>query len=201
MQLRTHLLSFLLLMISGYNFFDKNDQISNRPVYKSSVVIQPLGNVNHKNVEELRAYIKVFIGSVTVNDPLEFPESLYFSPNKRYRADKTIKWLSTMAQKGEIYLGITTLDISTTKGDYKDFGILGLGYKPGNACVISSFRLKDKNKIPILAIHELGHTFGLPHCPEKGCYMKDAEGKDHTSHLNGFCKKCTIYLTDRGWSL
>lgn len=188
-------------MISVCNFFDKNNKVPNRPVHKYSVVIQPLGNVNHKNVEELRDYIKVFIGSVTVNDPLEFPESLYYSPNKRYRADKTIKWLSTMAQKGEIYLGITTLDISTTKGDYKDFGIMGLGYKPGNACVISSFRLKDKNKIPILAIHELGHTFGLPHCPEKGCYMKDAGGKDHTSHLNGFCKKCTIYLTDRGWSL
>jgi hypothetical protein len=47
-----------------------------------------------------------------------------------------------------------------------------------------------------LGIHELGHTFGLPHCLEKGCYMKDAGGKDHTSQLNGFCKKCTIYLTD-----
>jgi len=172
MQVRIYLFSFLYLMISVYNFFDKNGQVPHSPVHKTSVVLQPLGNVNHKNVEELRAYIKVFIGSVTINDPLELPKSLYYSPNKRYRADKTIRWLSTLAQKGEIYLGVTNLDISTTKGDYKDFGVMGLGYKPGNACVISSFRLKDKKKLPILAIHELGHTFGLPHCPVKGCSIR-----------------------------
>lgn len=62
----------------------------------------------------------------------------------------------------------------------KDFGVMGLGYRPGKACVASSFRLNKENldeQFYKIAIHELGHTQGLSHCPEKMCFMRSAEGK------------------------
>jgi archaemetzincin len=41
-------------------------------------------------------------------------------------------------------LGITDKDISSTKGVHADWGVMGLGFCPGSACVISSFRVKNK---------------------------------------------------------
>ncbi|MBC7425020.1 MAG: matrixin family metalloprotease [Bacteroidia bacterium] len=101
-------------------------------------------------------------------------------------------------------LALTTYDISTTKNNIVDYGLMGLGFRPGNACVASSFRLSDKNKKEQLfkiAIHELGHTFGLPHCPDTHCYMRDAKGKNHTNELTGFCSSCKNVLLDAGWKL
>ena len=55
---------------------------------------------------------------------------------------------------------------------------------PGQAAVVSSYRLRRKAKdrahvqfrVASTAVHEVGHTFGLPHCPEQRCVMQDAEG-------------------------
>lgn len=88
-------------------------------------------------------------------------------------------------------LGLTKVDISVTKyGDdgeikapehkYKDWGIFGLGFRPGASCVVSNYRLKHSNKqkyidrLKKVTLHELGHNLGLPHCPDKHCFMRDA---------------------------
>jgi len=88
-------------------------------------------------------------------------------------------------------LGLTSKDISVTKRDdsgnikkpeykYQDWGIMGLAYCPGESCVVSTFRIKHKNKtvyfdrLKKVAVHEFGHNLGLPHCPNKKCVMTDA---------------------------
>ncbi|MGB3008377.1 MAG: matrixin family metalloprotease, partial [Chitinophagaceae bacterium] len=100
-----------------------------------------------------------------------------------------------------VYVGITMNDISTTKGDVFDYGVMGLGFMPGHACVASNFRLREKKNFFKVAIHELGHTTGLPHCPDKTCYMRDAEGGDHTNLEKGFCPDCKKHLVNCGWNL
>ena len=55
---------------------------------------------------------------------------------------------------------------------------------PGQAAVVSTFRLKKKardaahvqRRLNNTALHEVGHTFGLDHCTEALCPMQDAEG-------------------------
>lgn len=42
-------------------------------------------------------------------------------------------------------IGITQKDISTSKGQYADWGIMGLAYRPGNSCVASYYRLPSKD--------------------------------------------------------
>jgi len=139
--------------------------------------------------------------SVVLLQKEEMPDAAYYAPRKRYRADTLIHWMSSRAKDNEVYAGITMQDISTTKGDNPDYGVMGLGFKPGKACVASSFRLRDKKNFFKVLIHELGHTAGLPHCPEKTCFMRDAEGRDPTGEEKEFCTKCKSYLKEKGWKL
>lgn len=99
-------------------------------------------------------------------------------------------------------IGLTSKDISAARGKIRDFGIMGLGYRPGKACVASKYRLSRENtdeQFYKVAIHELGHTQGLPHCPEKMCFMRDAEGKNPTDEETDFCRKCKTFLINKNW--
>ena len=109
--------------------------------------------------------------------------------------------MNRRAKENEVYLGITSVDISSTKNEVSDFGIMGLGFRPGNACVASDFRVKIKSNFFKIAIHELGHTAGLKHCPEKTCFMRDAESHDPTGEEKEFCKRCKSFLIEKGWKL
>lgn len=126
------------------------------------------------------------------------PKSAYYAKRKRYRAEKLLKFLATrMPDDGFRILGLTAHDISTTKGKHEDWGILGLGSISGETCVVSSFRCKRGAKskeharirLGKIVVHELGHTFGLPHCPTKGCLMRDGAGTVKT--LDGEFDLCT----------
>jgi archaemetzincin len=84
--------------------------------------------------------------------------------------------------------GLTASDISTTKGVVHDWGVLGLATVDGTACVLSSFRSRRgasveqaRIRFAKTAVHELGHTFGLPHCPNRGCLMEDGKGTVFTT--------------------
>jgi archaemetzincin len=42
-----------------------------------------------------------------------------------------------------------------------------------------------------IAIHELGHTLGLEHCPTSGCIMEDAHGTVKTTDREKeLCSSC-----------
>lgn len=109
-----------------------------------------------------------------------------------------------MTPKGHVTIGLTTNDISTTKGQIEDYGIMGLGYQPGSSCVVSTFRLNKKNlqeQFFKVSIHELGHTAGLPHCKVLNCFMRDAEGRNHLEEETDFCTTCKSHLLSKGWTL
>ena len=66
---------------------------------------------------------------------------------------------------------------------------------------INAQDLKDEKQFFKVAIHELGHTQGLPHCPEKSCYMRDAEGGNPTDEEVEFCPKCKKHLRTKNWEI
>ena len=126
----------------------------------------------------------------------------YYPKRNRYRADSLINFLSKHTPDGHITIGLTTKDISTTKGAIADWGVMGLGFCPGKACIVSTFRLSKDQKLMQLfkvAIHELGHTQGLPHCSVKTCFMRDAEGRNPTNEEKEFCPTCKAFLISKGW--
>ena len=172
---------------------------------KVTILIQPFQNFPATSATAIEKELKkIYSGSVKINAPIDFPVNTMNRAKTRYRADALIDYLSKTTKPGFLTIGLTEKDISTTKEKIADWGIFGLGYCPGRSCIASTFRLKGNNKFEKLfkvAIHELGHTQGLDHCPVKTCLMRDAEGKDHLNEEKEFCAKCKSVLVKAGWEL
>lgn len=113
------------------------------------------------------------------------PKSAYYPKRKRYRAERLLSFLETRMPEGGLrILGLTGVDISTSKPPHEDWGILGLANMNEAPCVVSAFRCKRLAKsaeharirLGKVCVHEIGHTLGLPHCPSQGCLMEDGGG-------------------------
>jgi archaemetzincin len=201
-------LPFLLLpLLWGFAASCASDDIDGLP----KVVLLPLGGVDDALIEAVvKGAEDTYRLKVVVLKNEDLPPATYYEPRKRWRADKLLAWLENRSEvTGEGYLkivGLTEKDISTTKGEIEDWGVFGLGYLPGKACVVSTFRLGAKaepaeaarlkrERLVKVVIHEIGHNFGLDHCPEIRCTMQDAMGSILTvDRENGFCRKCTEVL-------
>jgi archaemetzincin len=173
------------------------------------IAIQPLGKVSADVLAEARKSIEgLYEVEVVVLPAKELPESAFYKPRQRYRAEKLLDWLhaNTDAAYTKI-VGLTQSDISTTKGEFEDWGIFGLGALGERPCVVSTFRLtrnvtraKMLDRVGKVVGHEVGHTFGLEHCPTPGCLMGDAEGKVSTvdNEPGQFCEACRKRVPAKG---
>jgi archaemetzincin len=194
------LLFSVLSCTNGKN--EKNEE--KQRIIQKVIVIQPLGNFKAGQAKKVFAEIKAINPNLILRKNIDFPENSYYKPRNRYRADSIIKSLRSKIGEDSVIVGLSNLDISTTKNEIKDWGVMGLGYKPGKACVVSDFRLSSKNKnqqFYKLVLHELGHTAGLPHCVVKTCLMRDAEGGNPLDEEKDFCNTCKSFLKSKGWQL
>lgn len=166
----------------------------------TTIAIQPLGDVKKEYVENVKVALSNYYScNVKVLKPIKIPEEAFINvKSPRYRADYLIKYLKEIKpSKYSNIIGLTEKDISTTKysnwalktikepkSRYEDFGIFGLGYRPGPSCIVSTFRLgkttKLSSRLTKIACHEIGHNLGLPHCENKKCFMQDAAEKIST---------------------
>ncbi len=130
------------------------------------------------------------------------PQFAYYKPGKRYRADSLLIYLKGFNNgKYRFIAGLTSKDISSTKGDIQDWGICGLANLDGSSCVTSTYRLKRgaKSKAHLIErvekviLHEIGHNHGLQHCTTPDpCFMKSANGKVSSIDYEpmDICKSC-----------
>jgi archaemetzincin len=171
--------------------------------------LQPLGKaIEDADVEAVKRGIVEFYGlEVKILPRVPLPKSAWYPPRRRWRAEKILEFLNEkIPEDGMRILGLTADDISTTKGSYDDWGVLGLGELPGKSGVISSFRarrraadkLVPRERLAKVAVHEIGHTLGLDHCPTEGCLMHDAEGSVTSCDVEfDLCPRCREKLGAR----
>lgn len=151
----------------------------------------------------LRRELQVSVGRI---DGLALPRDAWYAPRRRYRAERLLAFLNRRlegAPRTTRVLGLTTVDISTTKGSIRDWGIFGLGELGGRSCVVSTFRLRRRARddahrtlrVVTTAVHEVGHTLGLDHCTEPACIMRDAHGSIATvDSSTGVMPECRAEL-------
>ena len=166
--------------------------------------IQPYEGLSEDIISYVYSELKKVCPKLNLLKVKPLPKRAYYKPRNRYRADTIIALLRDITLDGHVTMGLTNKDISTDKGAIYDWGVMGLGFIDGKACVASTFRVsktKTKEQYFKVAIHELGHTQGLEHCPDVTCLMTDANGKNNTDKENGFCKKCKAHLITKGWKL
>jgi archaemetzincin len=162
------------------------------PAAARTVCVVPLGRHDAALADLAVRGIRGLFGlDAKVLPGVPMPRSAWYAPRGRWRAERLLDFLDRAADGHpgcDRFVGLTSLDISTTKGDRADWGIFGLGAIGGRSCVVSTLRLSRKG-VPAATVrdrtvkvvnHELGHVLGLDHCPVPGCLMHDAEGTVRT---------------------
>lgn len=137
----------------------------------------------------------------------KLPAFAYSKSRHRYKADSLLRYQRKLNIAGvKSVVGLTASDISTTKTTNADWGVFGLGFCPGKAAVVSTYRLSRssksaahfKQRLSKVVLHELGHNFGLPHCTtDKACLMNDAIGqiKQVDRERRWLCDNCRKLLS------
>lgn len=187
---------------------ESRDKVTGTNKIQHSIAILPFAGTDKNMIREIQSGLERRLhATIILLEEKPVPRSAFYKPRQRYVADSLLVFLKqcNAGRHGKI-LGITPKDISTTKKPHINWGIMGLGYCLGEACVISSFRPMKKvrnrehfiNRMVVLALHELGHTYSLPHCPNDPCIMKDAGGKMNLDNGETYCTKCSAFLKQSG---
>ena len=160
--------------------------------------LQPLGDFTQKEASQLKEELEkhlvpIYLSEIEVLPKKDIPASCLYKPRNRYWAGKILGFLKQQNQGSDfVTIGLTHRDISTSIHGNYNYGIMGLSFRPGNTCVVSSFRLKRKDDLWKVTTHEFLHSRGLPHCKKDNpkCLMQDAHGKNTFYIKNGLCQDC-----------
>jgi archaemetzincin len=165
-----------------------------------TIYIQPFYPFSNEHAQQIADSVHKFYHCKIVMLPAAPIYKDAKSASGRYSATKLLTLLGKqVSDKQTKILALTSEDIFCKKNGVKEWGIFGLGECPGDACVVSDFRLKKfKEKTEEFTInvvlHELGHTFGLPHSNyNEQCLMNDAKGTIKTLYKEKrmLCTECS----------
>ncbi len=136
---------------------------------------------------------------------MPLPPESYDSQRDQYEGNKVLSALKEEfdglggVECGKV-LGITPEDMFVPELNF----IFGLAQVSGRYAVISTSRLESKGRETYMArvlkeaVHEIGHTLGLRHCPDPECVMhfsnslRDTDLKGHQ-----MCGKCLSKLGEQ----
>ena len=142
--------------------------------------------------------------AVIVEDVLPVPQAAFDKKRSQYNSNLILSAVRAYgAKKSEFHriLGVIDLDIFTSGLNY----VFGEAFIPGSAALIALWRLKpefyhDKPDLALYmlrtqkeAVHELGHTLGVQHCPRSMCVMHFSNSIFDTDRKqNLLCDECYL---------
>ena len=185
----------------------KNSKVVNN---KFIIALLPYKHFDSTLLSNVKKEVEVFYNCKTILLPENsLPVNAFYAFRQRYKADSLLLFQKKLVNDTiKSVVGFTSKDISTSQELIADWGVFGLGYCPGEACVVSTYRLQKSAKtkeqlqerLTKVVLHELGHNLGLPHCIfDKECLMTAASGtiQQVDREKKWICGHCSQILNNR----
>jgi len=171
-----------------------------------TIGILPVGNVDSAILLRIKdGLVKVFpeTTSLIVDERLPLSEKSFDKNRRQYRSNQILATIQSYALKKGLnrILGVVDADIFVPELNF----VFGEAAFPGKAALISLWRLKSEfygspSNIEVFAerslkeaVHEVGHTLGLKHCPRSSCVMHFSNSIFDTDKKQSlFCDNCCI---------
>jgi archaemetzincin len=171
-----------------------------------TVVVSFIGNSGDEIFMPISRGLQRVFGFGVERRPLLPDVDFALDPNRdQYHSTLILDKLAAAAPDGATkVLAITAVDLFIPILTHV-YGEAQLG---GKACIVSTFRLKEglsplsvQDAYPVRvvkeAIHELGHTFKLRHCPDPVCIMHYCRSvKDVDRKSDQMCRYCRVLFED-----
>jgi archaemetzincin len=165
------------------------------------VVLVPVGPADEAVTEYLRLIVSEVLGLPARRAAASLPADFAYDPlRKQHHSTPILEKLVASEASGEAkILGVTDHDLMIPILTFV-FGEAQLG---GRAAIVSLARLRSSfyglpedpdlfyRRAEKEALHELGHTFGLVHCPDYECVMHFSNSVEEVD-LKGdrYCARC-----------
>ncbi|MHC4197134.1 MAG: archaemetzincin family Zn-dependent metalloprotease [Planctomycetota bacterium] len=169
----------------------------------------PVGEVQEELLSQLADSLREDLGVVVQLGPrMEVPAHAYKARRNQYFSTEILRKMNEMKPGGKSYLlGVTEVDLYVPTLNF----VLGEALPFKNVAIISLHRLREEfyekpPDEPLLykrmlteAVHELGHLWGMRHCPNPDCVMFFSNTLVDTDRKSsGFCDKCKVIFERRG---
>lgn len=204
--------AFLLLIpvvVYSISYFtiksmEKGKETTTNNKTPKQISIYCMGGYPADSVQYLEVCLRKYFPNVRVMpNNINLPSQYFNKERNRYLASGLLDELAKH-RNNDAVIGVTDYIIFKPNKKSDTFGIMGMSYTNTFKSIVSTKiplngKEQSKDNICKLALHELGHGFGLKHCPNETCYMVDAEGTMKIENAIGFCESCKHVLNSKGW--
>ncbi len=154
------------------------------------LTLKPFGPVDPGILKHLGNSLREF--EVVVAPEASLPETGYEARRRQYRASSL--FAACLEEPGVRVLGVTDADLFEVGLNF----VFGYSQPNGRVAVISLNRLHDADRTLFLerctkeAVHEIGHTLGLPHDDRnRRCVMRFSHNLADTDRKGpDYCEEC-----------
>lgn len=165
------------------------------------IVLAPLGDIDSEIMDELRSRVEgVFYCPMEIGVSLSNLSQAYNQQREQYLAPELLAFINGRKKEDhERTVGIVDVDLYTPGLNF----IFGEADVLSGTAIISLSRLRQEyyglspdralflTRATKEIVHELGHTFGLIHCPDSKCVMHFSNSLADTDWKEvNFCSKC-----------
>lgn len=171
-----------------------------------TIVISPSGDCDADIFASINREINHVFGYRTeIVSVLENLEFAFDANREQYHSTKILDRLAEQAPGQAVkVLAITGVDLFIPILTH----VYGEAQIGGKACIISTNRLKEGlspmsarekylARVAKEALHELGHTFNLKHCPDSSCIMHYCRSIGDVDRKNDrMCRYCKVLVED-----
>ena len=172
---------------------------------KAKIILVPIGSVSPDLLTWLADRLgEIFGEGVGIGETIPLPAAGYDPRRRQYRGDVIIAALrARLDPVVERVLGLTDVDCYAPGLNF----IFGQATLDGRVAFVALPRLRQsfydlledpalfRRRVLTEAVHELGHTWGLTHCPKPHCVMHFSNTLADTDVKGAtFCPRCQVQL-------